>query len=238
LNEGETERDIDRLCERAVTPFGAVAAVCIWPKWVARVRARLPGSVAVAAVANFPQGDIDTPTVLHDIRQIADAGGQEVDVVLPWRALLAGQSAACATWLRAVRRESEGLRLKLIIESGELVEPGLVAEACRLGLGEGVDFLKTSTGKTAIGATLAAAEVMLRTMAQDPRAAHTVGFKASGGVRTVAEAAEYMDLVGQHLGSAALVPARFRIGASSLLADIETVLNPSAKPPANSAAGY
>jgi deoxyribose-phosphate aldolase len=91
-----------------------------------------------------------------------------------------------------------------------------------------VDFLKTSTGKTATGATPEAARLMLEAIAAHPRGAR-VGFKASGGVRTVRDAAVYIDLVREGLGGAALVPARFRIGASSLLDDVEAVLEAAAR---------
>jgi len=156
--------------------------------------------------------------------------------VLPWRALAAGDVQACAALLRAVRRACAGLRLKVILESGELAAPELVAQASRLALAEGADFLKTSTGKTAHGATPAAARVMLQAIAADPRAAACAGFKASGGVRSVADAAVYIDLVERELGAGALVPARFRIGASALLADIEALLAGRGNAPA--AAGY
>ncbi len=242
LNAEETQAEIEQLCRRAQSPHGPVAAVCVWPRWAPLVRRLLPPHIAVAAVANFPAGEMEqagtvSPAVLAELATIADAGAQEADVVLPWRALAAGQTDACAQWLRAVRKACGLMRLKLIIESGELAQPALIAEACRIGIGEGADFLKTSTGKTATGATLEAADTMLRCIAQDAAAAKRVGFKASGGVRTVAEAAAYVALVERHLGGAACAPTRFRIGASSLLNDIETVLSdaqpspePSAKP--------
>ena len=93
-----------------------------------------------------------------------------------------------------------------------------------MSLLEGADFLKTSTGKTAVSATIPAARSMLRTIAAQPTAAARAGFKASGGIRTVADAALYFDLVSGMLGPSALAPARLRIGASSLLNDIESVL--------------
>ncbi len=112
----------------------------------------------------------------------------------------------------------------MILETGELRDEAVIERAARLALGEGADFLKTSTGKTPVSATPQAAAVMLRVIAADPATRSRVGFKASGGIRTVADAAPYLDAVAQALGAAALTPARFRIGASSLLADIEAVL--------------
>jgi deoxyribose-phosphate aldolase len=236
LNDGDTDADIVRLAERAGAAPGRVAALCVWPRFVQAARAHAPEGVAVAAVANFPDGGSDIARALRDTGEIVQAGAHELDLVLPWRALIAGDELACAALLRAVRRASAGLRLKVILESGDLGTPALVAQASRIALAEGADFLKTSTGKTPRGATPGAARVMLQAIAADPRAAARVGFKASGGVRSVADAAVYIELVEAVLGAAALVPVRFRIGASALLADIEAVLAGRGDAPA--AAGY
>jgi len=175
-------------------------------------------------VANFPEGRADIERALRDTGEVLRAGAQEVDLVLPWRALAAGDEAACAAVLRAVRRESDGLLLKVILESGALRTPELIERAARLAIAEGADFLKTSTGKAPTGATPQAAALMLAAIAGDAAARSRVGFKASGGVRSVADAVVYIDLVASMLGDGALMPQRFRIGASALLADIEAVL--------------
>ncbi len=204
-----------------MTPWGPVAAVCVWPRFVAQARAALPASVAVAAVANFPAGALDVALALADTQSIVEAGGDEVDLVLPWRSMLGGEAAAAADLVRAVRAACPKQRLKLIIESGELPLPETIRQASRIGLAAGVDFLKTSTGKTAHGASLEAARLMLECIAMQPRA---VGFKASGGIRTVADATDYIALVRQTLGADATTPQRLRFGASGLLGDIERVL--------------
>lgn len=221
LNDGDDAAAIDALCARAVGPSGRVAAVCVWPRFVAQARAALPREVAVAAVANFPHGALDEAAALADARAIVQAGGDEVDLVLPWRAMLGGQAMEAARLVHAVRAACAGRRLKLIVESGELPLPDLIRQACRIGLDAGVDFLKTSTGKSARGASLDAARTMLELIAAQSR---PVGFKASGGIRSVADALGYIDLVREHLGAGALTPARLRFGASGLLADIERVL--------------
>ncbi len=224
LNDGDGEADIERLCAKAQGPFGPVAAVCVWPRFASHARSLLPPNIGVAAVANFPQGGTAIEPVLREVAQIAQAGAQEVDLVLPWRALQAGDVAACVAMLQAVRRASQGLTLKLIIESGELASAALIRQACQIGLAEGVDFLKTSTGKSPKGATPEAAQTMLQAISEDAQSPQRVGFKVSGGVRTVADAALYAGLQRQWLGQAALTPRRWRIGASSLLADIEATL--------------
>jgi deoxyribose-phosphate aldolase len=234
-NTGDTSADIDALCRRAQTPFGPVAAVCVWPRFVAQARAALPHTIKVAAVANFPAGALDIALALADTRAIVKAGGDEVDVVLPYRALMQGQSIPCADFLAQVRTAcGSPVALKVIIESGELARPELIAQATRLALDAGADFVKTSTGKTPVSATPEAAEVMLRTLAAHPRGA-TAGFKASGGIRSVADAQAYLQQAAGILGDGALVPQRFRFGASGLLNDIEAVLSGKASGPTSSA---
>ena len=219
LNDADTEADVVRLCARAQGPFGPVAAVCVWPRFAALARRELPAGIAVAAVANFPHGSADIASAVSDTRAIVDAGAQEIDVVLPFARLRQGDERVVAELLQAVRAACRGLLLKVILETGVLVDDALIARAATLSLDAGADFLKTSTGKTPVSAT--------------PQAAR-VGFKASGGIRSVADAALYLDLCEQALGRDALRAARFRIGASSLLNDIEAVLGgaPSAPPPA------
>ncbi len=224
LNDADTEADVARLCERAQGPHGAVAAVCVWPRFAAFARAQLPAHIAVAAVANFPDGGTDVGRAARDTSAIVQAGAQEVDVVLPFAALMAGQATAASQLLLAVRRACDGLTLKVILETGVLADATLIGTACRIALEGGADFLKTSTGKTTVSATPQAARVMLQAIAASPQTAGRVGFKASGGIRTVADAVVYFDLCADILGPQAVVPARLRIGASSLLNDIEAVL--------------
>jgi len=232
LNDADDEAAIARLCQRAQGAHGMVAAVCVWPRWAAFARRQLPASIRVAAVANFPAGGTDLDAALREVRQIVDAGAQEVDVVLPWRALQGGDEAGAARLLQAVRAACAGLTLKVILETGELSEVVLVERASRLALDAGADFLKTSTGKTATGATPAAAEAMLRAIVAHPAARDRAGLKVSGGIRRVADVLPYLSLCRQTLGEAALQPQRLRIGASSLLDDIEAVLGGTAAPTA------
>lgn len=222
LNDADTAADIAALCQRAQTVNGPVAAVCVWPRFVALARAALPASIKVAAVANFPDGALDVQRALADVAVIAQAGGDEVDVVLPYRALMAGQTTEVAEFLSEVRFASRPLTLKVIIESGELGSTDRIAQATRLALAAGADFVKTSTGKTKTGATPVAAATMLKEIKASGLSA--AGFKASGGVRSVADAAGYIALAEAALGAEALNPQRLRFGASGLLTDIEAVL--------------
>lgn len=230
LGDADGAADVDRLVRRAAGPHGRPAALCVWPRWAAHARAGLPPEVAVAAVANFPDGGTDVARAQRDVVAIVAAGAQEVDVVMPWHA-----PDAAPALLAAVRRECGPLRLKVILETGLLRDPAAITRAARIALDAGADFLKTSTGKVAVNATLDAAALLLQAIADGGH--DRVGFKAAGGIRTVADAAGYIALARRHLGDT-IGPDRLRFGASGLLDDIEAVLSghrPGASAPA---AGY
>lgn len=222
LNDADTPAEVDALCTRALGPFGTPAAVCVWPRFVAQARGRLPATVKVAAVANFPDGSSDTARAVADTRAIVEAGGDEVDVVIPYRDL-----AAAPALLAAVRRACEGRTLKVILETGELPDATAITRACRIALEAGADFLKTSTGKTRVSATPAAVALLLQAVRGT-----RCGVKASGGIRSVADAAGYLAQARAALGDPR--PANFRFGASGLLNDIEAVLGGRAAPAAPS----
>lgn len=238
LNEQDTQADIARLCERAQGPFGATAAVCVWPRLAAFARSQLPAHIAVAAVANFPDGSADVQRAVRDTSAIVQSGAQEVDVVLPYKSLMLGDEPAVGVLLEAVRKACPGLLLKVILETGELKDSQLIARASRLSLDAGADFLKSSTGKTPVSATIDAVRTMLAAIGTDPHARHRVGLKPSGGLRTVADVAVYMALFSELLGHQALTPARFRIGASSVLSDIEAILSGNESTPPATAGTY
>ena len=228
LNEQDSEADIERLCQRAQNRFGPVSAVCVWPRLAACARAQLPAHIAVAAVANFPDGGADLQRAVRDTGVIVQSGAQEVDLVLPYTQLIGGDEHSVAHLLDAVRMACPGLLLKVILETGELKSEALIARAARLALDAGADFLKTSTGKTPISATPEGARIMLAAIAADASAVKRVGFKAAGGIRTVQEAARYIALCREYLGPKALNATRFRIGASSVLSEIEAILGGTA----------
>lgn len=228
LNDSDSEGDIAHLCRRANGQYGTTAAVCVWPRFAAQARLALPDNIAVAAVANFPDGHMDVQRAVADTRQIVNAGAQEVDLVLPYRSLMDGNTAAVNAVLDAVREACASLRLKVILESGCLATPELIVQASELSIAAGADFLKTSTGKVPVSATRDAAQSMLQCIARHqtvtPAAMRTVGFKVSGGIRTVRDAVLYMAMQRDWLGADAVSSARFRIGASGLLNDIEAIL--------------
>jgi len=191
----------------------------VWPDFVRRSAAALAGTgVGVATVVNFPTGD-ERPYAVGAVAGCAvDDGATEIDVVLPYRAFLAGDTAWVLDVLRTARVASTGAHLKVILETGELPDTEAIAEAARLAIESGADFVKTSTGKTPVSATLDAAATMLDVIAQTaPVGGHRVGLKPSGGIRTADQAADYLSLAAGVMGDAYLAPATFRFGASSLL---------------------
>lgn len=231
LDENCDGAAIDSLCARASTRFCDVAALCVYPAWVRRASLKRPSAhIRIASVANFPDGSPDVARAVADTRKAVDEGADEIDVVLPWRALLEGDTRTAAHVLKACRAAAPPpRRMKVILETGELKSTQAIAEASRLALGEGADFLKTSTGKVPTGATLEAARTMIEVIAHRNGKA---GFKASGGIRTAAQARSYLDLGSEILGEDWIAPDTFRFGASSLL---DAILGEG---PAPSSRGY
>jgi deoxyribose-phosphate aldolase len=234
LGDAATEDGARDLCGRAVTPHGAVAAVCLWPRFVATAKRALAGTgVKIATVVNFPGGGDDTRAVeAETARAIAD-GADEIDLVMPYRAFLAGRPGFAETQIVRVGRLCAGrAALKVILETGEIADPGRIRAAADLALAAGADFVKTSTGKVAVNATPAAAEILIEAIRACGRPA---GFKAAGGIRTVAEAAIYLALADRLMGPDWARPATFRFGASGLLGDVLAALDGAAP---TTASGY
>jgi deoxyribose-phosphate aldolase len=234
LSDACSEQALDALCEKAMTPYGPVAAVCVWPQFVSRARAGLQGSaVRIATVVNFPTGEEDIERVVDAVEEALGDGANEIDLVMPYKAVMHGQLEVARDMIEAVRDVVDGERvLKAILETGALGSPAMIETASRLAIEAGANFLKTSTGKTAVSATPEAAETMLETIRA---AGRPVGFKASGGIRSLVDAKLYLDLAERIMGAGWLTPATFRIGASglydALIAAIEgRVANASAAP--------
>ncbi len=235
LSESCTSQDVQALCTRAQTPYGHAAAVCIWPRFVAEARAILANSpIRIATVVNFPSGEESHEAVRSQIATALADGADEIDMVIPYRALLAGDEKAVSDMLATVREAcGPGVTMKAILETGEIKDTGLIRSASHLAIRAGADFLKTSTGKTPVGATLEAADIMLTAIRESGR---KVGFKPSGGVQTVAQARLYLDLAITIHGPDWVMPSTFRFGASSLLDDILAVIE--GRETTAAAAGY
>ncbi|MDE2428701.1 MAG: deoxyribose-phosphate aldolase [Burkholderiales bacterium] len=218
LNEDDTTHKVIALCHQAKTSAGNVAAMCVYPRFVpvARLVLREQGTpeVRVATVTNFPGGDSGLEIASAETRAAIAYGADEVDVVFPYRALMAGDAQAGRELVSTCKQICGDKVLKVIIESGELKSPQLIREASLIAIAAGADFIKTSTGKVAVNATLEAAEIMLKAILESGK---PCGFKAAGGVRTTQEAAAYLDLADRLMGADWVNSEHFRFGASSLL---------------------
>ena len=212
LTETCTEPKIDALCRDALS--GGVAAICVWPHFVAQGARALKGSgIRVATVINFPAGGEDCARATDDTAEALRDGADEIDLVLPYRAFLHGDAETARDMVEAVRDTCGAAILKVILETGELADPDVIRRASRLALEAGADFLKTSTGKSPVSATPEAAEAMLIEIQASARPA---GLKISGGLRSVADAATYLALADRIMGPDWVGPKTFRLGASSL----------------------
>lgn len=205
---------VEQLCLRA-RRYGT-AAVCVWPDFVELSSRLIPeGNVEIATVVNFPSGDERPFSVAVQTERVLADGATEVDCVLPHRALHAGDVESAAGMLRTVRSVTEGrARLKVILETGELPDLATVTQAAEFAIEHGADFIKTSTGKTAVSATPDAVAAMLAVIARSDR---PVGVKPSGGISTAAEAETYLRLADDAMGPKWLGASTFRFGASGLL---------------------
>lgn len=215
LNADDSEYTVDELCRKARTPYGNVAAVCVWPKFVAQAKELTAGSeIKVATVVNFPNGENNLGKLKKEICAALENGANEIDAVFPYREFLNKNVKACENFVQTSRELCEGRALKIILETGEIQNAAKIAEASRICIENGADFIKTSTGKTKVSATPEAANAILETISQSTA---NVGFKASGGIRTIDDAKKYLVLATSIMGYKWVSPANMRIGASSLL---------------------
>ena len=233
LEGDDTPGRIRALCSTALRPdpgdptLGPVAAVCVYPALAPLAAELLAGTpVAVASVAGaFPSGLSPLEVKVAEVRAAVAAGAQEIDTVLNRSAFLSGRLDEAAAELDALKAAAGRARFKVILEVCELDSPAAVGAATRLAIDSGADMVKTSTGKGASGASPEAVAVMAETVAAHCAAGgRPVGIKVSGGVRTAAEALEYVDIVRSVLGDEWLTPDRLRFGASSLLGNVVAAL--------------
>jgi deoxyribose-phosphate aldolase len=199
------------------------AAVCVYPEYLSQVRRFLQQrqfAIKLATVVNFPSGTLPLTEVVQQINDAIAAGADEIDCVLPYQTLLLGQTEQVRLFLASVREATKGLCLKIIIESGELGTCQQIGKATELVVESGADFVKTSTGKVKVGVTEEAARIMLAVIAACDR---PVGFKASGGVRSVEFAVKLVSLFEDVTGEIASAQC-MRLGASALLSDLSQQL--------------
>lgn len=240
LGEDDTDEKIIDLCRRAVCPAGHVAAVCVYDKFVPLCLKELENTgVRVATVCNFPHGLPDAPAVVEEARAQVASGVHEVDVVLPYKRYKAGITDVAISLVEQVRSVcGDEVKLKVILETSQLHSLKIIEEASREVILAGADFIKTSTGKVPGGATLEAAAVMLSVIKEaQPAYKRPLGFKPSGGLKTVSDAAGFLYLADMIMGEGWATPETFRFGASGLLNDVLRELGLEGNAPADKS-GY
>lgn len=200
-----------------------VAAVCVFPNYAGIVREGLEGTeIQTAVVAgNFPNSQTFTEMKLAECKMAVGAGAQEVDVVLPVGDMLEKNYEKIYKELKAIRKVCENVRLKVILETGELKDIESIFYASLISAYAGADFIKTSTGKVPVNATPESVYVMCEAIKQYyNQTGRRVGLKVAGGVSKAQNAIRYLTIVNHVLGSEWLTPYYFRIGASQLMEDI------------------
>ncbi len=224
LNDDDTDEKVIALCHDAKTAVGNTAAICIYPRFipVARKALREQGTpeIRIATVTNFPHGNDDIEIAVTETKAAVAYGADEVDVVFPYRALIAGNEQVGFDLVKQCKEAcGDKALLKVIIETGELKEEALIKKASEISIKAGANFIKTSTGKVPVNATPESAEIMLNVI-KDMGVAKTVGFKPAGGVRTAEDAKTYLEMADRILGADWADNMHYRFGASSLLANL------------------
>ncbi len=239
LSGDDTPGRVTRLCAKARQPLRAdllaalgldslrTGAVCVYHEMVAPAVAALKGhDIPVAAVSTgFPAGLTSMETRLREIELSVQAGAREIDIVIGRRHVLTRDWTALYAEMQAFRAACGEAHVKAILATGELQTLDNVARASWVCMMAGADFIKTSTGKESVNATLDVSLVMVRAI-RDYLAltGRQVGYKPAGGISSARAALQYLTLMKEELGDAWLTPALFRFGASSLLTDVERQL--------------
>jgi deoxyribose-phosphate aldolase len=229
LEGADTRGKVRALSAKALRPDPAdptcppVAAVCVYPAMVPAAAEVLEGSgVHLASVATaFPSGQAPLDVKLADTRDAVAAGADEIDMVISRGSFLAGDYDAVFGEIVAIKEAAGAAHLKVILETGELGTYDNVRRASWLAMLAGADFIKTSTGKVPVAATLPVTLVMLEAVRDfRARTGRQVGVKPAGGIRTTKDAIKYLVLINETAGDDWLSPDWFRFGASSLLNDL------------------
>ncbi len=239
LSGDDTPGRVQRLCAKARRPIRAdlmealgleslqVGAVCVYQDMISSAVVALAGShIPVAAVSTgFPAGLVSRDLKIREIEASVTAGAQEIDIVITRHHVLTGNWRALYNEMLAFREACGDAHVKAILATGDLVSLENVAKASWVCMMAGADFIKTSTGKESVNATLPVALVMARAIrGYHEKTGVTVGIKPAGGISTSKIALQFLTLMKEELGDEWLVPRWFRIGASSLLTDIERQL--------------
>jgi deoxyribose-phosphate aldolase len=222
LNSTDNLQSIEELVYFALEQYhrkNSVAAICVFSNFGGFVQEKLTSTgIQTAVVAGaFPHGLSSLETKVFEVQQMSKMGIDEIDIVINRGLLLAEKFEEAEHELKALRSAASNVCLKVILETGELLEEQLIKRATSLAISAGADFVKTSTGKCAIGATPEAVKWMSEIVLEHyEKTGKQVGIKVSGGVKSKADALHFISIVENTLGTFWLNPKLFRIGASSL----------------------
>lgn len=229
LDITDTEESIGAICDKlnnfpyAFPDLPGVAAICVYPRFVKLVREKLTDQkIRIASVGgSFPSSQSFTSIKAEECRMAVGAGADEIDMVLSAGDFISGNLSYVESEIKSIREAAGKAHLKVILETGVIDSPALIYDASMLAMRAGADFIKTSTGKTAVSATPEAAWVMCSAIKDfHSETGKRVGFKPAGGISTSQKAALYYVIVENILGREWLVPDHFRIGASRLANDL------------------
>ena len=201
----------------------AVAAICVYPNMVPVAKIALAGTnIKVASVATaFPSGMTNLSAKLKEVRSVVDAGAEEVDMVISRGKFLSGDLEFVGDEVAQIKNVCGAAKLKVILETGELVTLDNVRRASDLAMYAGADFIKTSTGKINPAATPVVVLTMLEAIRDHYlKTGRRIGMKPAGGISTAKQGIQYLVMVRETLGQAWLTPNLFRFGASSLANDV------------------
>lgn len=241
LSGDDTDERVRRLCAKARHPLQQelvaklgvesleikVGAVCVYHVFVETARRALEGSgIRIAAVSTgFPAGLSPLAERVAEIRRSVEAGADEIDVVITRAHVFGGRWQELYDEIAAFKHACGPAHMKVILGTGDLLTLRNVARASVVAMMAGADFIKTSTGKESVNATLPVGLVMTRAIREYAvRTGMAVGFKPAGGIRTAKQSMEWLALMKEELGASWLKPELFRFGASGMLADIERQL--------------
>ena len=214
LNDTDKDKNIIDLCHKAKTSLGDVASICIYKQFISLAKKHLDKNIPITTVINFPKGNQNLKDTLLELEDVLTFGADEIDLVMPYHLVAQNQLSEIEYYVHEVRNNSIGKVLKVIIESGELAKEEYIRIASKISIDCGVDFIKTSTGKVNINATLESAKIMLEEI---KKSGTNCGFKAAGGVKTYEESIEYLSLAKNIMGDSYINKKTFRFGDSSLL---------------------
>jgi deoxyribose-phosphate aldolase len=229
LEGKDTRGKVLALCQKAMRPDPSdpdiphVGAVCVYPTMVPFVKQALAGSgVHIASVATgFPSGQTFTPIKVEETRQVVAAGADEVDMVIDRGAFLSGDYQKVFDEIAEVKEACGPAHLKVILETGELANYDQVRKASLIAMYAGGDFIKTSTGKVGVNATLPVTLVMLEAIRDFYHVTgKRIGMKPAGGISNAKLSLAYLVLLYETMGPEWMTPDLFRFGASSLLNDV------------------